>query len=311
MRVWIMCFVALMMGVAPLRAGGQETRARGDSIFLEGCEVSLSSEVQLPAQEAGVLEKLLVKDGDQIKAGQLLAQIDATMANLQLNIANAELAVSKKQANNETNVKYSQAAQRVAYAEWEAAIDANKRQPNTFPKMEVQRLVLTYQRSGFEIEQAMMDLAIAKLQVNVAQAKLDAAEEGIKRRQLSWIPEMLTEGEASPEGVVQKLYRHQGEWVQQGEPVMHILRADRLWVESFLDHTLYDRSEILDRPVTVRAILAGGQAETFQGKMVLTDLMVDTKGEYKVRAEVENRKGPRGRWLLRPGLLVEMTIGLK
>jgi multidrug efflux pump subunit AcrA (membrane-fusion protein) len=310
-RLFAVLSIALLLGLLAPSATTQETRARPEAIVLEGCLVSVTTEVEIPAQEDGVLQDLLVEEGSQVKAGDLLAQIDDTLAKLQLTVAEAELAVSKKEANNTTNVEYSKAASLVAKAEYDAAIVANNKKANTFPDTDVRKLLLTYHRSLWEIEKAQMDLEIAGLQVNVSQAKLDAAAEGIKRRQIKCPPETLAEGQAPPEGVVQELYHHQGEWVKQGEPVMHIIRADRLWVEQFLQQTVYNMGDVYGRPVTVRVNLAGGEQATFKGKIVLTELMVRGTGEYKVRAEVENRKDPQGFWLLRPGLRAEMTIQLK
>ena len=53
--------------------------------------------------------------------------------------------------------------------------------------------------------------------------------------------------------------------------------------------------------------LAHGQRETFPGKIVYVNPLVQAGGEFQVRAEVQNRQDSGG-WILSPGLTAEMTI---
>ena len=134
----------------------------------------------------------------------------------------------------------------------------------------------------------------------VSQAELKAAEANLEHRRLL----------APLDAVVVELARHEGEWVAAGDPVMRLVRVDLLRVEGYLNAKDYRASDIQGRPVQVRVTLAGGQRETFPGKVVFVNPLVRTGGEFQVRAEVQNRKDGNF-WLLSPGLKAEMTIQLK
>ena len=72
------------------------------------------------------------------------------------------------------------------------------------------------------------------------------------------------------------------------------MRLDRLRVEGFLErHGISSRTKSPDRPVTVTVTLARGRSETFPGKIVFVNPLVEADGEFRVRAEVQNRKRER------------------
>jgi multidrug resistance efflux pump len=114
---------------------------------------------------------------------------------------------------------------------------------------------------------------------------------------------------ASLDGVVVQLLKHPGEWLQAGEPVLRLVRMDRVRVEGFVDASLYGDDEVADQPVRVFVARQRGQRETFSGKIVFVNPLIEASGNYRVWAEVENRQR-NGRWLLRPGSEAEMVIEL-
>ena len=64
-----------------------------------------------------------------------------------------------------------------------------------------------------------------------------------------------------------------------------------------------------DRPVTAEVILADNRREKFAGRIVFTSPIVESGGDYRVFAEVENRQAEgTQQWLLRAGQTATMTI---
>ena len=59
----------------------------------------------------------------------------------------------------------------------------------------------------------------------MAEAEVQAAEANLERRRIT----------APLDAVVVELSRHEGEWAQVGDPVMRLVRIDRLRVEGFLN----------------------------------------------------------------------------
>jgi macrolide-specific efflux system membrane fusion protein len=263
------------------------------------CLVSLIDEVEVPAQEAGVLTALEVREGSQVEEGVLLAQVDDRLPQQQKEIALAEQKAAEEKADSDVDVAYAQAAAEVVKAEHAQAVEANERQPNTIPLSEVRRRKLAVTSATLRIKQAELERRVAQLTAQVKGAEVAAAETGIDRRQVR----------APVAGLVTEVLRQRGEWVQPGEPVVRMVRVDRLRVEGFLQADELAAADVDARPVTVTARLARGREATFDGKIVFVHPRVEADGEYRFWAEVVNRDED-GHWLLRPGMEVELTIEL-
>lgn len=294
-------------------AGPRQPRLEGeDRIIVSQCLVSLIQEVQVPAQAAGVLVEVAVQEGMSVTAGQLLARIDDTQPMADQQIAALKLQAAQEKAKNDISVRYAQAAAEVARIEYEQAWRANQKNPGTISETEVRRLYLAHQRAALAVEQALVDQRLAALEAKVLEAQAAAAGLEVQRRRI-----------LSPlDGVVVKIYKRGGEWVQPGDPVVHLVRMDRLRVEGMLpavaerdqDGRLlrpgYSPAEIDTRPVSVQVKLPGGGQEVFPGRVVFVSPLVQAGGQYRFWAEVENRKQGK-HWLLLPGLLAEVTIHLQ
>jgi macrolide-specific efflux system membrane fusion protein len=276
------------------------------------CLVSLVQEVQTPAQAAGVLVEIPVQEGRAVSAGQLLARIDDTQPMSDQQIAALKLQAAQEKAKSDISIRYAQAAAEVARVEYEQAWRANQKNPGTISETEVRRLYLAHQRAALGVEQALVDQRLAALDAKVLDAQAAAAGLEVQRRRI-----------LSPlDGVVVKVYRRSGEWVQPGDPVVHVVRMDRLRVEGMVSAVDqrdregrlvsrgYSPSEIDRRPVSVQVELPGGRRETFSGQVVFVSPMVQAGGQYRFWAEVENRK-EGDHWLLLPGLLAEVTVHIQ
>ncbi|MDZ7615549.1 MAG: HlyD family efflux transporter periplasmic adaptor subunit [Patescibacteria group bacterium] len=264
---------------------------------LPNCYVTQIEEVQSPAQEAGVLVKVDVREGDAVTAGQVLAQIDDIEPRMQQRVAQFELQVAREEAKSDINVRYAQATEAVARQEWFQADEANKKVAGAVPLAEVRRLVLKQNEAALSIEQADMRRRIAALEAQVSEARVEAAGVSIERRQIV----------APLDALVLKVHHHEGEWVQPGVPVVHLIKLDRLWVEGSLKSQHYTPAEVHGRPVVVRVQLARGREETFEGKVVFVKPMIEADDSFLLRAEIANRKD-NGFWLLSPGMPARMTV---
>ena len=78
-----------------------------DTIPLTSCLVTLIDEVEVPAEEQGVLKEIPVKEGDKIKEGELMAQIDDKQAQAMAVVAQCKLDVAKEEASNDVNKRYA------------------------------------------------------------------------------------------------------------------------------------------------------------------------------------------------------------
>jgi multidrug efflux pump subunit AcrA (membrane-fusion protein) len=264
---------------------------------LPNCLISVKDEVQVPAQEAGVLVELPAQLGMRVERGDVLGKIDDSERQMQKRLALIEQKAAREKAENDIDVRYASAASKVAESEYQQAVEANGRVRGAFPEAEVRRLNLAWHRAFLQIEQAQVEQKMAKYQAQLRAAEVEAAEANIRRRRIV----------APVAGEVVELMKHEGEWVAPGDPVLRVARFDTLRIEGFLNATEYDPLDVANRPVTVEVELARGRRVQFTGQISYIDPRVQAGGEYRVWAEVANRR-EGDQWLLRPGLSAVMTV---
>ncbi len=262
------------------------------------CYVLVKREVEVPAQEAGLLQTFDIEKGDTVTAEAMIGKIDDRQAVMKRKVAEAEYNAANEQAKNDVNVKFSMAADGVARAELEKANEARAKLSGAVSEAEVRRLVLSVTKSKLGIEQAKMEQTVAKLTADVKATEMEAATVDIERRE---IHTPIT-------GEVMDVFKEKGEWVQAGEPVALIVQMDVLKVEGYVNIKEVSPAQVKNKPVTVRAKLTGGEEVEFQGKVTFVSPVVEIGGSYRISADINNRQDSSGEWLLRPGLETAMTI---
>lgn len=290
--LWVMLPVCLQAAAAADKA----------EPVLERCLVSLVEEAKVPAREAGVLSQLLVREGDVVRRDEVIARIDDSQPQMEKRKATAEHDQALAKAESDVDVRYAVAAEKVAEAELEKAEASNRRSDKAVTEVEVNRLRLAEQKSELGIEQAQLERKLSSHAAASKGVEVDAAEKAIERRLVT----------APLDGVVVQVFPHQGEWMQPGDPLARVVRIDKLRVEGYVDSTRWDPEEVRDRPVTVEVKLADSRVEAFAGRIVFTSPLVESGGDYRVWAEVENRLVPASQtWILRAGQAATMTIHSK
>jgi macrolide-specific efflux system membrane fusion protein len=284
---------AVILGTHAVGAGGAG-RSEG-TVVLPRCRVTLIEDVEVPAQEAGQLVSVEAREGLLVEADTVLAQIDDRQPQHVRTVAELERKAADEEATNDVRVRYAKAAAAVAKAEYTQVQEANRRHRDTVPAADERRKLLAWNSAELQVEQSQFEQRLAGLKVEVKAAESAAADTAIERRRIR----------APLTGLVVEVLRHRGEWVQPGEPVLRIVRIDRLRVEGFVDAAEVGPEEVGHRAVTVRVELPRGTVE-FSGKVVFVSPLVEA-GQYLVRAEVVNR-AEEEQWLLQPGLTAEMTI---
>lgn len=264
---------------------------------LEHCLVTVIQDVQVAAQEAGVLESVPVQEGGQVAAGALLAKLEDRRAQLAKQAADLEYRAAYEKATDDIAVRYAVKALEVAAAEYLEKEQANLRSSGAVTKAELRRLELVRQRASLEIDKSKLEQRLAVANAQVRGAEVRAAEENLARRQI-----------LSPlDGEIVALLKQAGEWVNPGDAVARIIRMDHLRVEGFLSASEYNPEELAGRPVVIEVERAKGQRVQLPGKVVWVNPQVQPGNKYRVRAEVENRQ-QNGQWLLRPGMTATLTI---
>jgi multidrug efflux pump subunit AcrA (membrane-fusion protein) len=264
-----------------------------EPVVLESVLVTFVDDIEVPARQTAVLEKLLVREGDRVTAGQMLAQLDAAKLELACDRARHELQRARLEAANDAEVRYALKAAEVAKAELQRANESVQKFRDSVSKSEVERLRLELARAEAGIEKAEHERKIAEAGARIKETEVKEAEVELARTRIA----------APFDGLVLEVQRDVGEWVAPGETVVRLVRIDRLRAEGFLG-----LRELRRVRVGAEALLSvnsdGGQRSEHRGRLSFVSPQADpVTGQFRVRAEFENAES-----LLRPGLEARMSI---
>ncbi len=232
---------------------------------------------QVRARVAGVVQKRVFTEGTDVKAGQLLFQIDPSTYQASFNSARAT------QGKAEANV-----AQATALVERYQPLQAAKAiSPQEYLNAQVAQ------------RQAQADLAAAKAAVqtagiNLGYAAVTAPISGRIGRALVTEGALVGQGEATQLAVIQQINPLYVNFTQSATEALQLRRA----VQSG------KLNQAGAQGATVRVVLDDGTEYPLPGRLLFSDLTVDpTSGQVSLRAEVPNPQGA-----LLPGLYVRVRV---
>jgi macrolide-specific efflux system membrane fusion protein len=279
------------LSAAGLLLAGMSDAPAAD-IEIPSALVKLLEQVEVPAREAGALEKLLVREGELVAAGAAIGKIDDRAPAFDKSKAEIELAGAKKLAASDVKVRFAKKSAEVAAAELQRALESAARLAESVTASELDQLKLVAEKTKLEIEQAELEHELARTTVALKQNDLATAEHAISQRQIA----------APLAGFVAQVLKQPGEWVEPGEPIARILRLDRLKVEGLASADSLDGS-LMGRRVTL-TVVQGQKPVQYSGKIAFVSPEVDpVNGQVRFWAEIENAD-----LSLRPGLHGSLTI---
>jgi membrane fusion protein, multidrug efflux system len=231
---------------------------------------------QVRARVTGIVQKRLFTEGSDVKAGDVLFQIDP--APYKAAIDSARAALAKAQANEQqasgllTRYKPLREANAISQQDFVNATSA--------------------------AAQASADVAAAKAAVQTAQLNLDYATvtapiSGRIGQALVTEGALVTAAEATQLALIQQVDQV---YVNFAQPVSDITRLRKAFASG--------KSKALGLTIPVRIALDDGSELPQTGKLLFSDLTVDqTSGQVNVRARVPNPDGA-----LMPGMYVRGRI---
>ncbi|MGC1275629.1 MAG: HlyD family efflux transporter periplasmic adaptor subunit [Planctomycetaceae bacterium] len=253
----------------------------------------LGEDIELPAQEAGVLAEMPVEEGRLVEAGETVARIQDDEATLLRDRATLEVAVAKREAERAIEIEYARKALGVAQAELARAERSREAVPGAVSLTEVDRLRLVTEKADAEIRRIEHEQKTAELTTRLKEAEQSLADLHLQRHQIT----------APIAGQVVEHFRHRGEWVEPGEKVLRLIRLDVLRAEGYLPASQAS-TELVGANVRLKVATSGKDAKEYAGNVVFVAPEVEpTTGQVLVRAEIENPE-----LALRPGLRAEMVI---
>lgn len=224
--------------------------------------------------------------------------------------------IADRKAGNDARVLASQKTEAVAKNELDRAIRSRQEFVDSISRSEIDGLRLAYEKTGLETRQAMVDHGIDALS---AKAEFESAVEQElkielieKQRQqalankqiqrLEWklhsqqaeLAAQFTEKHQvkSPlSGIVVERFRTAGDWVDLGDPVVRVIRLDRLRAEGYAG---LDQLSQLRRNRTVELVIRTGGEDVVrrQGEIVFISPEIDlVNSEVRFWVEFDNPKG--------------------
>lgn len=284
-----------------LTGSAPATESLSDPV-LEPCLVMVKDEVEIPAQKEGVLTEMSVIEGSPVEKGAKIAVIDDREAQAAVNIARYAQEAAEKRASDDIEARFATKTAEVAKKDWDRDIEANRRSPGAVPEIEVTQKKLQFEKSQLQIEKAQNDQVLASLDAKTKAAERAAAEVALEKRTIY----------APFAGEVVELHREKSEWVNPGDPILTLMRFDKLYGEVKVPVSQFDREELLGQRVTVTIPRARGREVSLPGNVVHVSQMVESGGYFSVRAEIQNTKDGNS-WAIQPSVSGrgKMTIHLQ
>ena len=276
-------------GAAPPAAGGGGAPAAEVGVVtVTQATVGLQTELpgrteasrvaQVRARVAGILQRLLFREGSEVKANQPLFEIDA--APYRASLASAQASLARAEAN---------LMQAQAQAErYKPLLDAN-----AISQQDYVNAVAAHKQAQADV--AIGKAAVQTAQINVGYAAVTSPIAGRLGRALVTEGALVGQGEATPLALVQQV---DPMFVNITQPVADVLRL-RAQIASGKLKTAGDKAT-----AAVRIVLDDGSIYPLPAKLLFSDLTVDpSSGQITLRAEVPNPKGT-----LLPGMYVRARL---
>lgn len=208
----------MLVTVSALSIGGFVAHA-AEPIKVQSAFVRVLEEADIPTRDVGILSTLLVREGDLVKAGQVLSQLDDDDAKLAVARAELDLAIAERQAKNALPIRTAEAllkeaeqghaqaklSHRIAAmksendvavrhavksrdaskAEFDRAVQARKAFEKSISQTELDRLKLVLERNDLEIEKAKFEKELADLQQQIEVSTISEQDQIVERLKLS------------------------------------------------------------------------------------------------------------------------------
>ena len=179
------------------------------------CQIRMPEEIHIPAEIAGVIAKMAVEEGAVVRRNDVLAQLDDRVARLK---------EESKRRNVENRAPVDKAARKVDHFNAQLRRSEKLKKENAISQEEVEiaaaQAAITVEEHKDE-QQKMLLLDIEH----------EEAQESLNRHTIR-----------SPvNGIVTQRLKHQGEAVQAMEPILHVIRTDRVKIQGQIDSRYVDR----------------------------------------------------------------------
>jgi multidrug resistance efflux pump len=238
------------------------------------------NDVRVVAQAEGVIRQFLVDEGFIVERDKVMVEIDNRLAMAEQQVSLKELESAQLKADDESQIKFAEAAEKVAEADYKRTEDLFKREVANIDEYE--RKQLEWQKAKLSIDVSKREKKINEAAVSVSEAKYNASGVQVELRTIK----------APFTGIVAKTEKESFEWVKAGDEILRLVSLEKFRVRGRVQ--IDDSPNILERaPAKVFVQVQPGQVEMVNGIVGFvepeTSVAVDGKNEYGVWVEIDNR----------------------
>ncbi len=288
-RDWAVARLLLVFAILQL----QKTAGAAEPLVIDSALLRLTQQIDVPARAQGQLASMSVAEGDRVKQGAPLAQINDDEAQLMQKRATLEFELQKEKVKNDVAIRTAQKTVAFHQAERDRLESAAKRLPGSVSASELEEHRFSAVQAQLKLEDAQHDHQIDLQTMALKGVEVDLGKHNVEIRRIA----------APVNGVVVEILKHAGEWVEPGEKVLRIVSIDKLRAEGLI-HVSKLPANLVGAPVTISVDLPNKGATTFKGKVVFVSPEINAvNGQARVWAEIDNSSG-----LLNPGLRPQMKI---
>jgi multidrug efflux pump subunit AcrA (membrane-fusion protein) len=230
----------------PTNAPPSSSSTQNGMVSVPYALVTAIDDVKVPARDAGTITKLNVKGGELVNADFVLGLVDDRDTLAKQRIAQGELDAATAQFNSKAEIEAAKKGYEVANAEWEQAKEIKRQRDGAISVQDFRRAEFQAQRAFAQIQVAETENLVAGLTAKMKRAQLDATDIELGKKKI----------EAPIQGQVVEVYKHMGEWVQPGDPVLRLVRLDKVRVEGFVYADKAGRGDVEGKPVKSRSTAA-------------------------------------------------------
>ncbi|MEM7557723.1 MAG: HlyD family efflux transporter periplasmic adaptor subunit [Planctomycetota bacterium] len=282
------------LSLAQLAIGQSESSLPPGWQAFENCPVRAERVVDVPALESGLLASVEVDQNQAVQEDAVLAQLDEEIAQLSQRLAQYELLSADALATDNSDIDFHQFAMEQREEEYRNYEKIATR----FSDSELRQKKLAWEQAKVALVRAKHAQQRAAVDAQLKAASLEAAKISLKRRSVT----------APLSGVVSKRYKHAGQWVEAGEPILQITDLSQLVIDRSIPIDAFKLHDLLGAEVRVQFVdNRSRESVVVQGEVASYDHEVSAKGLSRIHIRVQNRQVD-GSWLLLPGMNVKVFL---
>ena len=277
-RQKLACLMAMVFAWPMTNGLAVSPQSEADSITVKTPILKPIQTVSVAAGVAGVIDGVLVVEGDEIAIGHTLVCVRCDEAKLSHERAQLALETAAAKATRDVDVRLAEKSAEVAEQELARTLKANLLAADTYPPNEVDRYRLMFDRSKIEVERYKFDQQLAQIAKKQAEVELKQTQQLIDRHSIS----------SPAQAMVVSVEKHAGEWVDPSTKILELMSINRLRVEGFVDGN--DALAIKKGGIANVTISVAKSQKSVSGKVTFISPTANpANGQIRVYIEIENR----------------------